>query len=87
MSEELSFEQAVELFDQKLKQLEDGELTLDQALTAVDEASGYLRLAQARLEQARQRIEVRPEAQAGSPAVPGPTGAEAPAPDPDELPF
>lgn len=61
MSEEISYEKAVQLFDEKLKQLEEGDLTLDQALTAVDEASRYLRIADERLEAARKRIEVRPE--------------------------
>jgi exodeoxyribonuclease VII small subunit len=56
----LSFERSVELFDQKLKALEEGNLTLEAALQAVDEASLYLRAAQERLEEARKRIEVRP---------------------------
>jgi exodeoxyribonuclease VII small subunit len=61
MSEnEISYERAVELFDEKLKALEEGNLTLEQALGAVDQASGYLRAANRRLEEARKRIEVRP---------------------------
>ena len=38
MSQELTYERALELLDQKLKALEDGDLSLDEALTAVDEA-------------------------------------------------
>jgi exodeoxyribonuclease VII small subunit len=58
---ELSYEQALELLDRKLKALEDGDLSLDDALSAVDEARTYLRVAEQRLEEARKRIEVRPE--------------------------
>jgi exodeoxyribonuclease VII small subunit len=61
MSEQLSYEQALELLDQKLKELEDGDLPLDQALKAVDEARTYLKICQERLDAARQKIEVRAE--------------------------
>jgi exodeoxyribonuclease VII small subunit len=58
---ELTYEQALELLDRKLKILEDGDLSLDAALSAVDEARTYLRICEQRLEEARKRIEVRPE--------------------------
>jgi exodeoxyribonuclease VII small subunit len=61
VSEELTYEQALELLDRKLKALEDGDLSLDAALSAVDEARTYLRVCEQRLEEARKRIEVRPE--------------------------
>ncbi|HEY7198740.1 MAG TPA: exodeoxyribonuclease VII small subunit [Candidatus Dormibacteraeota bacterium] len=61
MNEELTYERALELLDRKLKALEDGDLSLDEALAAVDEARGYLRVCEQRLEEARRRIEVRPE--------------------------
>ena len=61
MSEQLTYEQALELLDRKLKVLEDGDLSLDDALAAVDEARTYLRICEQRLEEARRRIEVRPE--------------------------
>jgi len=60
-AERLPYERALELLDQKLKALEDGDLSLDEALKAVDEARVYLRACQQRLEEARARIEVRPE--------------------------
>jgi exodeoxyribonuclease VII small subunit len=63
LSPELTYERALELLDQRLKALEDGDLSLDDALTAVDEARTYLRICHDRLEEARKRIEVRPEAQ------------------------
>jgi exodeoxyribonuclease VII small subunit len=62
LSQELTYERALELLDQKLKALEDGDLSLDEALTAVDEARTYLRVCHDRLEEAKKRIEVRPEA-------------------------
>ncbi len=65
MNNELTYEQALELLDRKLKALEDGDLSLDDALTVVDEARTYLRICEQRLEEARRRIEVRPE---GAPA-------------------
>jgi len=61
VSEELTYERALELLDRKLKALEDGDLSLDEALAAVDEARTYLRVCEQRLEEARRRIEVRPE--------------------------
>lgn len=59
--DELSYEKALELLDEKLKALEDGNLSLDQALATVDEARKYLLICQARLDEAKARIEVRPE--------------------------
>ncbi|MDQ2922692.1 MAG: exodeoxyribonuclease VII small subunit [Candidatus Dormibacteraeota bacterium] len=61
MSEQLSYEQALEKLDEKLKLLEDGDLSLDDALKAVDEARVYLLVCTERLEVARKKIEVRAE--------------------------
>ena len=61
MTEELTYERALELLDRKLKALEDGDLSLDEALAVVDEARTYLRVCEQRLEEARKRSEVRPE--------------------------
>ena len=61
MTDELSYEQALELLDRRLKSLEDGDLSLDEALALVDEARTYLRVCEQRLEEARRRIEVRPD--------------------------
>ena len=60
--EELSYERAVDLFDAQLRILEEGDLTLDEAIKAVDEAGRLLRTAERKLEEARARIEVRPPA-------------------------
>jgi exodeoxyribonuclease VII small subunit len=61
MTEELTYEQALEKLDEKLKVLEDGELGLEDALKAVDEARIYLKVCTERLEVARKKIEIRAE--------------------------
>ena len=60
MSEKLTYEQSLENLDVKLKLLEDGDLSLEDALKAVDEARVYLKITE-RLEAARKKIEIRPE--------------------------
>jgi exodeoxyribonuclease VII small subunit len=92
--EELSYERAVDLFDAQLRILEEGDLTLDEAIKAVDEAGRLLRTAERKLEEARARIEVRPPAtpepdptlQGRQDEVPPPDDDEAPYPE-EELPF
>ena len=61
MSQELTYEQALEKLDEKLKVLEDGELSLEDALKAVDEARVYLKICTERLEAAKKKIEIRPD--------------------------
>lgn len=61
MNEQLTYEQALEKLDQRLKLLEDGDLSLEDALKAVDEARIYLKICTERLEAARKKIEVRAE--------------------------
>jgi exodeoxyribonuclease VII small subunit len=76
--EQLTYERAVELFDEKLRALEEGELSLEAAIQAVDEAGRYLRAAEQRLEEARKRIEVRPpESGPESPGAAGPDPRQA----------
>lgn len=61
MTQDLTYEQALEKLDEQLKLLEDGNLSLDDALNAVDQARVYLKLCTERLDAARKRIEVRAE--------------------------
>jgi exodeoxyribonuclease VII small subunit len=61
MSQELTYEQALERLDETLKLLEDGNLSLDDALNAVEKARVYLKICNERLEAARKKIEVRAE--------------------------
>jgi exodeoxyribonuclease VII small subunit len=61
LSQELTYEQALDKLDEQLKLLEDGNLSLEDALKAVDEARVYLRICTERLEAARKKIEVRGE--------------------------
>jgi exodeoxyribonuclease VII small subunit len=65
VTQELTYEQALEKLDEQLKLLEDGNLSLEGALKAVDEARVYLKICTERLDEARKKIEVRGE--------PGPT--------------
>jgi exodeoxyribonuclease VII small subunit len=64
VSQDLTYEQALEKLDEKLKLLEDGDLSLEDALKSVDEARVYLRVCTERLEAARKKIEVRAEPEA-----------------------
>jgi exodeoxyribonuclease VII small subunit len=63
MSQDLTYEQALEKLDEQLKLLEDGNLSLEGALKAVDDARVYLKICTDRLEAARKKIEVRGEAE------------------------
>ena len=64
MSQDLTYEQALEKLDEQLKLLEDGNLSLDAALKAVDDARIYLKICTERLEAARKKIDVRGESEA-----------------------
>jgi exodeoxyribonuclease VII small subunit len=63
MSQDLTYEQALEKLDEQLKLLEDGNLSLEDALSAVDRARVYLKVCTERLDAARKKIEVRAEEQ------------------------
>lgn len=61
---EITYEQALEELDRRLRALEEGQLSLEDALKAVEEARTYLKVCSDKLDAARRKIEVRPEAPA-----------------------
>jgi exodeoxyribonuclease VII small subunit len=63
VSQDLTYEQALEKLDEQLRLLEDGNLSLEGALKAVDDARVYLLICTERLEAARKKIEVRGESE------------------------
>jgi exodeoxyribonuclease VII small subunit len=56
----LTYEQALAQLDATLRQLEDGKLSLEEAIAAVARGREYLELCERKLEEARQRIESLP---------------------------
>jgi exodeoxyribonuclease VII small subunit len=57
----MTYEEALEKLDNQLKLLEDGNLSLEDALKAVDQARIYLKICTEKLEAARKKVEVRGE--------------------------
>jgi exodeoxyribonuclease VII small subunit len=60
-STNMTYEEALEKLDNQLKLLEDGNLSLEDALKAVDQARIYLKICTEKLEAARKKVEVRGE--------------------------
>ena len=58
--ESLTYEQALAQLDDTLRALEDGKLSLEEAIAAVARGRDYLLLCERKLEEARQRIESLP---------------------------
>ena len=56
----LTYEQALEQLDATLRSLEEGKLSLEEAIAAVARGREYLQLCERKLEEARQRIESLP---------------------------
>jgi exodeoxyribonuclease VII small subunit len=56
----LSYEQALKELDQTLRSLEEGKLSLEEAIAAVARGREYLEFCERKLEEARQRIETLP---------------------------
>ena len=61
MTEELTYEQALEKLEETLKRMESDKLSLDDAVKAAEDAQRYFRICVQRLEEARKKIEVRAE--------------------------
>jgi exodeoxyribonuclease VII small subunit len=64
VSEELTYEQAIERLEETLKNMESDKLSLDDAVKAAEDAQRYLRICVQRLDEARKKIEVRGEPEA-----------------------
>src|SRR5207244_4337747 len=61
ITEELTYEQAMDKLEETLKRMESDKLTLDEAVKAAEDAQTYFRICAQRLEEARKKIEVRAE--------------------------
>jgi exodeoxyribonuclease VII small subunit len=91
--EELSFEESLARLDETLRALEDGSLTLEQAIEAVARGREYLQRCQQKLDEARRRIETLPvhdETPEEAPPHPATVSELRPAgerPAQDEIPF
>ena len=92
-SEDLSYEESLRRLDETLRALEDGTLTLEEAIEAVARGKDYLRHCQQKLDQARRRIETlpvhddTPEEEPPHPASVSELRAAGPRPAQDEIPF
>ncbi len=60
LDESLTYEQALGRLDETLRALEEGKLSLEEAIAAVARGREYLQLCERKLEEARQRIESLP---------------------------
>lgn len=90
----LNYEQALSELDSTLRALEEGKLSLEDAIAAVARGREYLQFCERKLEEARQRIEslpvhdASPEEEAPHPASVAELRAErGPAPPQGEIPF
>jgi exodeoxyribonuclease VII small subunit len=60
LDQSLTYEQALARLDETLRALEEGKLSLEEAIAAVARGREYLQLCEGKLEEARQRIESLP---------------------------
>ncbi len=63
--EQLSYEQALARLDETLRTLEDGKISLEDAIAAVARGREYLQICERKLDEARQRIESLPVTEPG----------------------
>src|SRR5437762_14186101 len=72
MDESITYEQALAQLDATLRSLEEGKLSLEEAIGAVARGREYLELGERNLEEARQRIENVPVEEVQLPDEPAP---------------
>src|SRR5207249_9255969 len=61
VTEDLTYEQAMDKLEETLKRMESDKLSLDEAVKAAEDAQKYFRICVQRLDEARKKIEVRAE--------------------------
>ena len=66
MKKEMKFEEALLLLEDKVKLLESGNMSLDESLSAYEEAIGLVKLCNQRLESAEARVRILTEGADGS---------------------
>jgi exodeoxyribonuclease VII small subunit len=92
-TDDLSYEESLNRLDETLRSLEEGTLTLEQAIEAVARGREYLRLCQKKLDEARRRIETlpvhddTPEPEPPHPATVSELRSPGSRPAQDEIPF
>ena len=64
--ENIKFEQAMQRLEEIMRSLEDGELTLDEALSSYDEAVKLVKVCSDRLTEAETRVKMLVKSQDGS---------------------
>ena len=58
MKKDMKFEEAMQLLEDIVKKLESGSLSLDESLSAFEEAVGLVKLCNERLEDAEQKVRI-----------------------------
>ena len=66
MKKNISFEEAMLLLEESVKRLEDGSLSLDDALGEYEKAVGLVRLCNEKIENAKRKVQILVEGDDGS---------------------
>ena len=66
MKQNISFEDAIIKLEEKVRQLESGNMTLDESLSAFEEAVGIVKICNERLDAAEGRVRILTEKSDGS---------------------
>ena len=66
MNSKMKFEEAIELLEDKVRKLEGGNMSLDESISAYEEAVGLVKLCNKKLESAEARVRILTEGADGS---------------------
>lgn len=66
MKKKMTFEEAFSLLENTVSKMENGDMTLDESLSAFEEAIGLVKLCTAELSNAEQKVRMLTEAQDGT---------------------